>query len=80
MTKAFSGYTTNHAIEGVLRRIKGNPKSMRARIDAKCIECIFEPSAPGTWRMQVESCTVQSCPLWDMRPTSALKSIEDCAD
>jgi hypothetical protein len=30
---------------------------LRARIDAKCCECIYDPSQAGTWRKQVENCT-----------------------
>lgn len=44
--------------------------SLRKAINEKCKECIFDPAAPGTWKKQVDDCTVQSCPLWPVRPRS----------
>jgi len=43
---------------------------LRARIDAKCCECIYDPYEAGTWRKQVENCTSLTCPLYDVRPVS----------
>jgi hypothetical protein len=43
---------------------------LRARIDAKCCECIYDPYQSGTWRKQVENCTAPTCPLFDVRPVS----------
>lgn len=42
--------------------------SMRAAINAKCKDCIFDPCAPGKWRQQVEACPAIACPLWTCRP------------
>lgn len=47
-----------------------NAKGMRLRVDMMCKDCIYDPEAPGTWRKQVESCTVSFCPLYAIRPTS----------
>jgi len=48
---------------------------LRARIDAKCIECIYDPiSGFGGWRFQVQNCTGYSCPLYDVRPVSKPKT------
>jgi len=45
--------------------------SLRAAINAKCKECIYDPIAGrGTWRQQVEACTSYACPLYPVRPTS----------
>lgn len=45
--------------------------SLRAAINAKCKECIYDPiGGRGNWRQQVEACTALSCPLWLVRPTS----------
>lgn len=45
--------------------------SLRAAINAKCRDCIYDPkSGLGNWRQQVEGCTSRSCPLWPVRPTS----------
>jgi hypothetical protein len=35
--------------------------SRTAAINAKCKDCIYDRRAPGTWRQQVEACTVRSC-------------------
>ena len=40
----------------------------RARINAKCKECVYDSGSPGTWRKQVENCTSYGCPLYDIRP------------
>ena len=44
---------------------------LRGKINAKCVECIFDPiGGGGTWRQQVEACTSMTCPLWVVRPRS----------
>jgi len=40
---------------------------LRGRIDAKCIECIFDPYQPGSWLKQVDLCTCTECPLYPVR-------------
>ena len=40
---------------------------LRGKIDAKCIECIYDPYADGTWRQQVAGCTSKTCPLHTSR-------------
>jgi len=46
-------------------------RSLRAAIDAKCRECLYDPdSGCGPWRMQVDACTSPSCPLYPVRPRS----------
>jgi hypothetical protein len=42
--------------------------SLKKCIEAKCKDCTYDQEAPGTWREQVEACTVQKCPLWSVRP------------
>ena len=45
--------------------------SLRAAINAKCKDCIYDPlSGLGHWRQQFEACTIQSCSLWPYRPKS----------
>lgn len=45
------------------------PRSLRAAIDAKCKDCIFDPkSGLGGWREQVAGCTCAKCPLFAVRP------------
>ena len=44
---------------------------LRGKVDAKCIDCIYDPeSGGGTWKQQVEACTVTSCPLYTVRARS----------
>jgi len=46
--------------------------SLRAAINAKCKDCIYDPkSGLGNWRQQVQSCQITGCPLWPVRPTSS---------
>ena len=48
--------------------------SLRKCIDQNCKDCIYDSSAPGTWRQQVSLCSIKSCPFWDIRarPTSPI--------
>jgi len=43
----------------------------RALVNAKCVDCIYDELAPGSWRKQVGNCTVTDCPLYSVRPTSS---------
>lgn len=57
--------------------------SLRKPIDDYCKECIYDPATEGTWRQQVSLCSVNSCPLWSVRPrpiqcTSNSKLSENC--
>ena len=56
---------------------------LRARIDANCIACIYDVRSPGTWRQQVENCSVSDCAIWAVRAkcrrsgaNSELKTLE----
>lgn len=40
---------------------------LRARIDAMCIHCLYDPEDRGRWRQQVAACTSTGCPLWPVR-------------
>jgi hypothetical protein len=42
--------------------------SLKKCIEAKCKDCTYDQAAPGTWREQVEQCTVKKCALWEVRP------------
>jgi len=53
---------------------KGKRISLRKRIDEKCKDCVYDPEEAGAWRQQIEGCTVQLCPLWDVRTKSTTKS------
>ena len=45
--------------------------SLRKRIDQNCKDCIYDPTAPGSWRQQVFLCCMKSCPFWDIRAKPA---------
>jgi hypothetical protein len=46
-------------------------KGLRKSINDKCKQCIYHSTNEGgSWRQQVEACTVKSCGLWDVRPVS----------
>lgn len=42
--------------------------SRQKAINEKCKSCIYDPHAGGTWRKQVEECTIIGCPLYEYRP------------
>ena len=47
----------------------GKKGGFRASINAHCCQCIYDELVPGTWRKQVENCTVSDCELYHLRPT-----------
>ncbi len=50
---------------------RGKTPKLRARINAMCKDCIYDPhGGTGTWRQQVEACTSPACPLYPVRPIS----------
>lgn len=62
------------------RKINKPPRSMRKAINAKCKDCIFDSCVPGTWRQQVEDCTITDCPLWNVRPKTTATTKKDASD
>lgn len=42
--------------------------SLRSLINKNCKSCIYDPEAKGSWRRQVEGCTVSKCAFWLVRP------------
>ncbi|MBV1899838.1 MULTISPECIES: hypothetical protein [Cycloclasticus] len=42
--------------------------SLRASINAHCKDCLYDPKEKGTWRKQVERCTITQCHLHPVRP------------
>ena len=43
---------------------------LRGKINANCIDCVYDPIDSGSWRQQVEACKHVICPLYKHRPTS----------
>ncbi len=53
---------------------ESNKSGLRGSINAKCIECIYDPiSGNGSWRQQTQSCSSPECPLYSVRPKSSGK-------
>lgn len=45
--------------------------SLRAAINGKCRECIYDPTPGlGNWRQQITACQIASCSLHPYRPLS----------
>lgn len=51
----------------LIDRLSSKP-GHKGKIDAKCVECIYDPLDVGTWRQQVARCTSKTCPLYNSRP------------
>lgn len=49
-------------------------------IKLKCIECIYDPQSPGTVLVQVSRCTSYGCPLYPLRPKSAIQKRAEKAE
>ena len=48
-------------------------KGLRAAVDQKCRDCIYDELSPGRWRQQVAGCEITDCPLWPVRCKSTGK-------
>ena len=48
--------------------------SSKKAIANHCKECTYDPLSDGTWRQQVQACTITKCHLYEFRPIT-LKSI-----
>jgi prophage regulatory protein len=53
---------------GLTMTIQPKRISFRTAINAKCKDCIYDPKEKGTWRKQVEHCTITTCSLHTIRP------------
>lgn len=42
--------------------------SLKKCVENMCKSCSYDPTQAGSWRHQVENCTVKSCALWEVRP------------
>jgi hypothetical protein len=60
-------------------KFRQNPKSVRAAMNAKCFDCIYDSAngPPGTWRRQIAACTIQTCALWRFRAKSSSVKFND---
>lgn len=44
--------------------------SLKKAIADKCKDCTYDNQVQGTWREQVELCTISVCALWPVRPVT----------
>lgn len=44
--------------------------SLKKCIEQHCKNCTYDQESPGTWREQVENCSVTSCALYAVRPVT----------
>ena len=44
--------------------------SLRGCINLHCRDCIYDKTNGGTWRQQVQACTVNECALYQVRPVT----------
>ena len=50
-----------------IEKLRANPKSLRASINAKCFDCMGQDSDPAVkWR--IGNCEIPDCPLYNVRP------------
>ena len=55
----------------MVQKTRNKPK-LRAKIDAKCYECIYDSHAEGSLRKQTKNCTSYACPLYSVRPKTII--------
>ena len=65
----------NEELNARLAKARATPRaktpSLRAAINAHCKACTYDPlCGGGTWRQQVEACTITHCELHSVRPRS----------
>ncbi len=59
----------NERRSNLIQKLTSKP-GLRNKLNAFCIECVYDPYDDGTWRKQVENCTAMTCPLFQVRPTT----------
>tara|TARA_R110002096_G_scaffold436071_1_gene666831 strand:+ start:6910 stop:7125 length:216 start_codon:yes stop_codon:yes gene_type:complete len=70
--KKFIKILRREYLQKLIDRLISKP-GLRGRIDAKCVDCIYDDLQPGTWRQQVDKCTSPLCPLFDVRAKTTNK-------
>ncbi len=54
-----------------MKQVKTKQVSWRNAVNEKCKDCIYDEYGEGTWKAQVEACTMPDCPLYTIRPVTA---------
>ena len=62
--------------DALFDKLKSKP-GYKNKVAAKCLDCIYDPEQPGTWRGQVDACQIVTCALHDVRPRSSKSAISD---
>lgn len=44
--------------------------SLKKCVENMCKSCTYDATQAGSWRHQVENCSVKSCALWEVRPVT----------
>lgn len=44
--------------------------SLKKCVENMCKSCTYDATQSGSWRNQVEACTVKTCALWEVRPVT----------
>lgn len=52
--------------------------SLRAAVNSKCRECIYDPCVPGSWPHQLPACRIVKCALHPYRPLSKAGAKATC--
>lgn len=52
------------------KQVSAKQVSWRKAVNEKCKDCIYDEYGEGTWRAQVENCTMPDCPLYTIRPVT----------
>lgn len=62
LAKARSKKTSGYKLKNPIDHWRKDPTSLRKSINAKCFDCSCNQIE------EIRNCTVQSCPLWFVRP------------
>ena len=66
-------------IDKLIKKLTNKP-GLRAKVDAMCTSCIYDPIVPGSWRKQVQECRVITCPLHSVRAKQTVKETFHATD
>jgi len=58
--------TARGAVTSPMDKVRANPKSIRASVNAKCYDCQGQDADPS-WQWRVGNCTATDCPLYGVR-------------
>ena len=61
--------TNRRSGDDIIAQLLRKP-TLRNCVVANCVSCIYDDLVPGTWRQQVEMCTVETCTIYEVRAKS----------